>query len=176
MEMLLHRAIPSAFVSDPCRSGRDWRCTRCRRLADSDLALASVLAFRKRVFGYNRRMPLDGAMLFVKDLDRMTAFYRDVLGLQPVEETRLENWVEFNGDGARFSLHAIPSAIATEIRIDSPPRPREQSTTKLTFTVQDVDTTLKRIEQMGLPLLRRPWGDIEATDLEGNVLALNAAR
>jgi catechol 2,3-dioxygenase-like lactoylglutathione lyase family enzyme len=121
-------------------------------------------------------MRLDRAMLFVKDLDRMTAFYRDVLGLQPVEETRLENWVEFNGDGVRFSLHTIPSAIATEIRIDSPPRPREQSSAKLTFAVQNVDATLKRIEQMGLPLLRRPWGGTDAVDPEGNVFAVGAAR
>jgi catechol 2,3-dioxygenase-like lactoylglutathione lyase family enzyme len=114
-------------------------------------------------------------MLFVKDLDRMTAFYRDVLGLQPVEETRLENWVEFNGDGVRFSLHAIPPAIATGIRIDSPPRAREHSNTKLTFSVQDIDTTLKTIEQMGLPLLRRPWGGTEAVDPEGNVFAVSGA-
>ena len=113
-------------------------------------------------------------MLFVKDLDRMTAFYRDVLGLLPVEETRLENFVEFTGEGVRFSLHAIPSTVAAEIRIDSPPRPREQSAMKLTFAVQDVDTTLERIEQMGLPLLRRPWGT-EAVDPEGNVFAVSAA-
>ena len=115
-------------------------------------------------------------MLFVKDLGGMTAFYSDVLGLQPVEETRLENWVEFRGDGLRFSLHAIPSAIATEIRIDSPPLPREQSSAKLTFAVQNVDATFKKIEQMGLPLLRRPWGGTEAVDPEGNVFAVSAAR
>jgi len=121
-------------------------------------------------------MRLDGTMLFVKDLDRMTAFYRDVLGLEPIEETRLENWVEFRHHGVRFSLHAIPSNIATEIRIDSPPRPREQSSVKLTFAVDSVDTTLQKIEQMGLPLLRRPWGGTEAVDPEGNVFAVSAAR
>ena len=121
-------------------------------------------------------MRLDGAMLFVKDLDRMTAFYCDVLGLEPIEETRLENWLEFRGDGVRFSLHAIPSAIATGIRIDSPPRPREQSSAKLTFAVQSVDATLQKIEQMGLPLLRRPWGGTEAVDPEGNVFAVTASR
>jgi catechol 2,3-dioxygenase-like lactoylglutathione lyase family enzyme len=118
-------------------------------------------------------MRLDGAMLFVKDLDRMTAFYRDVLGLQPVEATRLDDWVEFDGDGARFSLHAIPSAIAAGIHVDSPPRPREQSSgPKLTFAVQSVDATLEMIEKMGLPLLRRPWGGTDAVDPEGNVFAL----
>ena len=118
-------------------------------------------------------MPFDGAMLFVKDLDRMTAFYRDILQLQPVEDTRLDNWVEFTGDGARFSLHAIPPAIAASIHIDSPPRPREQGGVKLTFMVRDVHSTLERITASGLPLLQRPWGGTDAIDPEGNVFTLS---
>ena len=118
-------------------------------------------------------MPLAGVMLFVKDLPRLTAFYRDVLGLQPIEATRLPDWVEFGGHGARFSLHAIPSSIAAGITIDSPPRPRgEQGGSKLTFAVRDIDTTLATIEAMGLPILRRPWGGVDAVDPEGNVFAL----
>ena len=31
-------------------------------------------------------MPLAGVMLFAKDLPGLTAFYRDVLGLEPIEE------------------------------------------------------------------------------------------
>ena len=119
-------------------------------------------------------MQLAGAMLFVKDLDRMTAFYRDILQLRPIEDTRLDNWVEFNGEGARFSLHAIPPAIAASIHIDSPPRPREQGGIKLTFIVRDVHSTFERLTAMGLPLLRRPWGAIDAVDPEGNVFALRA--
>jgi catechol 2,3-dioxygenase-like lactoylglutathione lyase family enzyme len=121
-------------------------------------------------------MRLHGAMLFVKDLTRMTAFYRDVLGLQPVEETRLDNWVEFKDDGSHFSLHAIPPGIAVEIQIASPPRPREHSAgPKLTFEVHDVDATLAKIAAIGLPLLERPWGATEAVDPEGNVFAVRAA-
>ena len=120
-------------------------------------------------------MRLHGAMLFVKDLERMTAFYRDVLGLQPVEDTRLDNWLEFNGDGVRFALHAIPSTIAGGITIESPPRAREQGSTKLTFAVRDVDATLARVEALGLPLLKRPWGEIEAVDPEGNIFAVMRA-
>ena len=119
-------------------------------------------------------MKLSGAMLFVKDLQRMTGFYRDVLGLRPVEETRLPDWVEFHGD-AQFSLHAIPAGIAAGIAIDSPPRPREQGGTKLTFVVADVEATLASVEGMGLPLLHRPWGAVEAVDPEGNVFALRSA-
>jgi len=79
-------------------------------------------------------MRLHGAMLFVKDLDGMTSFYSDVLGLQPVAETA----------------------------------------GKLTFDVQDVDATMAKIEALGLPLLRRPWGGTEAVDPEGNVFAIRA--
>jgi predicted enzyme related to lactoylglutathione lyase len=59
------------------------------------------------------------------------------------------------------------------IPIDSPPRPHEQGATKLTFTVRNVDETLASIEGMGLPVLRRPWGGIEAVDPEGNIFALS---
>ena len=117
-------------------------------------------------------MPLTGVMLFVKDLPRLTAFYRDVLGLHPIEATRLPDWVEFGGGSARFSLHAIPPTVAAGISIESPPRVRDQGAAKLTFAVGDVETTLASIEAMGLPILRRPWGGIEAVDPEGNVFAL----
>jgi catechol 2,3-dioxygenase-like lactoylglutathione lyase family enzyme len=117
-------------------------------------------------------MGLQGVMLFVKDLERMTTFYRDVLRLQPVEATRLDNWVEFEGSGGRFQLHAIPAAIAATIQIDSPPRPREQGGVKLTFAVRDVAATLQTIAAMGLPLLERPWGGTDAVDPEGNVFGL----
>jgi predicted enzyme related to lactoylglutathione lyase len=120
-------------------------------------------------------MRLHGAMLFVKDLGRMTAFYSAVLGLAPNEATRLDDWVEFSDGASRFSLHAMPAAIAAGIEIASPPQPREQSAAKLTFEVKDVDATLKTIEAMGLPLLRRPWGGTEAVDPEGNVFALQEA-
>ena len=119
-------------------------------------------------------MALHGAMLFVKDLERMTAFYAEVLGMNVVAETRLETWVEFESQGSRFSLHAIPAQIASGISIASPPEPRERGGVKLTFVVDDVPRTLERIASMGLPLLQRPWGDVEAVDPEGNVFALRA--
>jgi predicted enzyme related to lactoylglutathione lyase len=113
-------------------------------------------------------------MLFVKDLSRMTFFYADVLGMQPNEDTRQDNWVEFSD--SQFSLHAIPAPIAAGIQIESPPTPREQTVgPKLTFEARDVGATLTKIESMGLPLLHRPWGAIEAVDPEGNVFALCTA-
>lgn len=117
-------------------------------------------------------MRLASAMIFVKDLDRMAGFYTDTLGLKPVEETRLENWVEFEGAGARFSLHAIPAAIASQIQIASPPQPREQGAVKLSFEVGDAAAEIQRLEALGVPLLRRPWGAVDAVDPEGNVFGI----
>ena len=85
-----------------------------------------------------------------------------VLSRHPAAPARrghaLDNWVEFEGDGARFSLHAIPPAIAASIHIDSPPRPREQGGIKLTFIVRDVHSTLERIDRDGTAASPAPVG------------------
>lgn len=119
-------------------------------------------------------MRLKSAMIFVKDLNRMTAFYRDTLGLKPVEETRMDTWVEFDGV-TPFSLHAIPAHIAAQIEISSPPRPRETSPIKLSFEVDDVDAERKRLESLGVIILQRPWGAYEGVDPEGNVFGICSA-
>jgi catechol 2,3-dioxygenase-like lactoylglutathione lyase family enzyme len=118
------------------------------------------------------RMRLDHAMLFVKDLERMTAFYRDVIGLQPVEATRLDDWVEFESG---FALHAIPAHLAKGIQTPDPPRPREQDPCKLIFSVDDLDAEQARLTARGVTLLHRPWGGWDAIDPEGNVLGLRQA-
>ncbi len=101
-------------------------------------------------------MRLDQTMVFVKDLERMTAFYRDIIGLRPVEATRLADWVEFETGGASFAFHAIPAHIAKQIVITSPPAPREQGACKLIFSVADVDGELTRLKRLGVTILHRP--------------------
>ena len=111
-------------------------------------------------------------MIFVKDLPRMAAFYRDTLGLKAIEETRMENWVEFDTGAARFALHAIPAQIAAQIEIASPPRPRETNPVKLSFEVADVDSERQRLEALGVPIVQRPWGAYDGVDPEGNIFGI----
>jgi len=111
-------------------------------------------------------------MIYVKDLNRMAAFYERTLGLKPIQETRLDNWVEFDTGNARFSLHAIPSHIADQIEISSPPRPRESSPIKLSFEVEDVAAERARLESAGVTVLQRPWGAYDGVDPEGNVFGI----
>ena len=120
-------------------------------------------------------MQLNRAMIFVKDLDRMAAFYTSVLGLKPIEETRLGNWVEFDAGPTRFALHAIPAEIAERIEIASPPRPRETSSIKLSFEVADVTRERERLESLGVLVIERPWGAYDGVDPEGNVFGIYAA-
>jgi catechol 2,3-dioxygenase-like lactoylglutathione lyase family enzyme len=71
------------------------------------------------------------AIVFVKDLERMKAFYRDRLGLAVLHEE--PGWIELDG----VALHAIPPAIAAHIAIEDPPRARESTPIKLVFVTDD---------------------------------------
>ena len=105
-------------------------------------------------------MRLNRTMLFVNDLPRMAAFYSEVLGLKPIEETRLDTYVEFDAGPATFALHSIPVEMRCEIA--SPPQPREENPVKFSFEVQDVVAERKRLEGLGVTILERPWGSVRA--------------
>lgn len=112
-------------------------------------------------------------MIFVVDLARMTAFYRDVMGLAPIEATRRADWIEFETQGgAPFALHAIPARNAAGIEVPASPVPREQASCKLTFATQDLAGERARLERLGVMILDRPWGGWDAVDPEGNVLGV----
>lgn len=113
-------------------------------------------------------MRLCGAMIFVKDLNRMAAFYHDVLGLMPIAETRIENYVEFVSGPATFALHAIPAEIAAEIVISDPPKAREQNPVKLSF-----EADIRRLRELGVTIIERPWGAFDGVDPEGNVFGID---
>ena len=119
-------------------------------------------------------MRLEGAMIFVEDLDRMTTFYRDIIGLQIAESPRLADWVQFESGGAGLALHAIPPSSRKPAKLVAPPTPREQSSCKLMFEVGDLEAELTRLEGLGVMILRRPWGGWDAVDPEGNVLGFRS--
>ncbi len=112
-------------------------------------------------------------MIYVVDLPRAEAFYRDALGLRPIAGTRSATWVEFEaGPAATLALHAIPTAIAAEIEIASPPVKREETPIKLIFAVQDVAAERVRLEALGVTVELRPWGDLDVVDPEGNICSI----
>jgi predicted enzyme related to lactoylglutathione lyase len=122
-------------------------------------------------------MKLQLAMIFAKDLARLTAFYRDLLGLPVVNAESQPGWVVFDAGGARFALHEIPAAIAAGITITDPPAVRESTPIKLVFATDDLEAACARLEAGGATLrpARAPgWRD--GVDPEGNVFQIKRAR
>ena len=77
-------------------------------------------------------------MIFVLDMERMAAFYRDGFGLRVVEETRQDGWLGLDAGGVLLGLHAIPADIASTIEIATPPEAREETPIKLLFETTDI--------------------------------------
>jgi catechol 2,3-dioxygenase-like lactoylglutathione lyase family enzyme len=115
-------------------------------------------------------------MIYVKDLQRMSSFYGDTLGLKAIEETRMDTWVEFDAGNTRFALHAIPPQVAAQIEISSPSPARERNPVKLSFEVDDVAAERKRLEVLGVTIVQRPWGAVDGIDPEGNVFGIYSPR
>ena len=116
-------------------------------------------------------MKLEMAMLFAKDIERMTAFYRDGLGLTVVPEKSSEGWVVFDAGGAWFALHAIPPAIASGIVITDPPKERSNTPIKLVFGATNLEGACTRLTNLGAHVLpARASGSRDAVDPEGNIL------
>ncbi len=120
-----------------------------------------------------------GAMIYAKDLEAMTAFYRDVMALSVVKET--SDWVELDAGGTRLALHAIPIAIASGITITTPPEPRTTTPIKLLFVSDDVQAFAARLRAAGGTLSAPRLDDtgviqrIDGFDPEGNVFGVSAA-
>lgn len=110
-------------------------------------------------------------MIFVKDLDRMTRFYRDAIGLAP--RTPSDDWVELDAGGATLALHAIPAELARGITIADPPVAREETPMKLVFEVADLDAARRHLISHGAVMFDvRPWGACDGLDPEGNVFQI----
>lgn len=112
------------------------------------------------------------AILFARDLERMTTFYRDALGLPILSGSPGEGWVELAAGDGRLGLHAIPPAIAAGITIRTPPEAREDTPIKLVFEVGDLAAARDRLTAHGAVVMPRPWGSCDALDPEGNVFQI----
>jgi catechol 2,3-dioxygenase-like lactoylglutathione lyase family enzyme len=118
-------------------------------------------------------MKLRTAMIFVKDVERMTAFYRDGLELAPLPGASSPGWIVLDAGGCRLALHAIAAEIARGIRVTTPPEPRSETALKLVFATRDLESDCQRLLALGATLAqRRGPGLCDLLDPEGNVFQL----
>jgi catechol 2,3-dioxygenase-like lactoylglutathione lyase family enzyme len=115
-------------------------------------------------------MPLKHAMIFVKDLPRMTRFYREALGFTLIAQRSTAEWSEFDGG---LALHAAPATIAATLMLTDPPRARAETPIKLVFAVDDVVVARAHLVAHGAAMQEpRSWDACDGVDLEGNVFQI----
>ena len=119
-------------------------------------------------------MNLRTAMIFVADLPRMLAFYRDGLGLVPRLATATDRWVELDAGGGVVALHAIPAELlATLEDLTVPPQPREDTPIKLIFETEDLEGARAHLATCGATMGEvSSWGSCDGLDPEGNVFQI----
>jgi lactoylglutathione lyase len=112
-------------------------------------------------------------ILFVRDLERSVAFYRDVIGLP--FKLQGDGYVEFATQGARFGLYDRNRlGELTGQRTGPPDHPGGE----VVFLVEDVDAEAERLREAGVTILRGPldraWGHrtLHLEDPDGFVVEL----
>ena len=97
--------------------------------------------------------------LYVRDMPRSVAFYREVLGLPVVGD---DHWAEAElPGGVRFALHAMHEGVASP----------SSGTIHVDFEVEDVDAAADAIRAAGIEVretMRDEWGAaVEIVDPDG---------
>jgi catechol 2,3-dioxygenase-like lactoylglutathione lyase family enzyme len=108
--------------------------------------------------------PADLVYLFVTDMDRSVAFFRDTLGLK-LDYRSGDEWAQFSAGPIKLGLHGTGSVAA-----------RAGGT--IAFTVTDLDASKVKLTEQGVPIGHEGGGEgrgprfVEFADPDGNVLAL----
>jgi catechol 2,3-dioxygenase-like lactoylglutathione lyase family enzyme len=101
--------------------------------------------------------------LYVKDMDRARAFYRDLLGIPLSDDP---HWAEAKLDGLRFALHEWHEGVGDPA----------SGTVNVDFEVSDIDAAAQRLRDAGVAvgeISRQEFGAFcEFTDPEGYTLEL----
>ena len=108
---------------------------------------------------------LAGVIVHVDDMERETAFYRDVLGLAP--DVAGEWWTTFPTGGSLLALHGGGRIGTGNIRLN--------------FGVEELDEVRAELAARGVELsdIREPIAGVrvcDGTDPEGNIFSLEERR
>ena len=100
-------------------------------------------------------------IFFTRQIDRMSEYYRDVLGLKQV--TNEKSWREFDAGGLRIALHS------------GPPSPGKKGP-KIAFYAKDVAATRDELVERGARFGKIRQGEFllcDGKDPDGNPIQLS---
>lgn len=117
-------------------------------------------------------------IIFAKNMEEMTSFYENVLGLSCVKTSDdTDTFVSFDAGGIQVSLHAIPADYARHIEISVPPTARANTPLKLVFHVDDVEATRTVLNSRGANMKAvQKFGKLhlcDGLDPEGNIFQIS---
>lgn len=120
-----------------------------------------------------------GVMIYAKDAQYLVQFYAAVLQLTecPEQSQPEHGLLVLQGAGLQVVIHAIPSAYAVDIEIQSPPVPREDSALKFFFSVRDLSHARDVAVEWGGSIAEQVWEApgyryCNGLDPEGNIFQL----
>lgn len=113
-------------------------------------------------------------ILFVDDIEKMSAFYGGVLGLSELPDGS-EEYVCFSAGGCEICLHALPE----QYRAESSEFPKREDThSKFVFRSDDVERDRQYLIQKGARMNEVVrYGDIDlcdGADPEGNIFQISS--
>ena len=116
-------------------------------------------------------------VVYAKDMDNLGKFYEAALGLSVAE--RAPSYLILRGPGYELSVVSMPSEVAADIQIRSPPVPLEATPVKASFLVPSIEARRSVIAGAG-GYLKPPeavWDwrgqvHLDGVDPEGNVFQL----
>ncbi len=121
--------------------------------------------------------PKPGAVLFTKDIKRVSRFYEEVLQL-PVTHSESDHIV-LESEEVQLVIHALPDHIASAVSISELPALRDETPIKLFFPVPSLEKARGRASQLGghLGSSTKEWEAdgfraCDGYDPEGNVFQL----
>jgi len=119
-----------------------------------------------------------GALIYAKDLARLSAFYQQLLGMQRLLADAEHHVIE--SADMQLIIHAIPPHIAATFTISSPPLPREEQAIKLFFTVPSLAAAEAAAESLGGALFGPAYAGPgfrvrNGYDPEGNIFQVREA-
>jgi predicted enzyme related to lactoylglutathione lyase len=118
-----------------------------------------------------------GAVLYVKDLDRMRSFYEACFRMEVADDA--DGYCVLESEPLALSLVRVPEQIAATIVVSVPPARREEVPIKLAFTVDSIDVLRTLFAEFGgvVDPATSQWEfrggmHCDGVDPEGNVLQL----